>query len=86
MQLGEAAQHFVKLFAFNQTWEMEHNAGAHAGARIGWAGCEITEMIVKSVLDVTFELLVDCLGIGKCFSKAEAAAHGLNAEVIFLIH
>ena len=63
---------------------MEHDAHAHAGAHVGGASGQITELFVKSIRDALFDRVVDVVDAFPSGHQIQAALHHLHAQMVFL--
>ena len=64
---------------------MQHHAGAHARADVGGTGGQVAELLAEGVADPLLEQVVHAVDVLPCLVEGEAAAHHLEAEVVFLV-
>ena len=75
----------VDLVAEDERGEVEHGAGAHAGAEIGGAGGEVAETFVPGEADLFLQFGVQFVEGGMGGGEIEAGADALHAEVVLFI-
>ena len=81
----QGAEDFLDLLGQHQGGQMEHDAGAQAGADVGRAGGEIAEFLAEGIGDAFLELVVEAVGVLPGFVEGEAGADHLQAEVVLLV-
>ncbi len=78
-------KNFLDVLDHDQSGQVQHDAGPHAGADIGRASRQVAELFAESVTDTLLEQVVDLVNILPGLVEREAAAHDLKPQMIFLV-
>jgi len=85
VDLLQRSENLFDLLGQDQCRQVEHDAGAHAGADVGGASRQVAELLAEGVVDALLEQVVEAVDVLPALVEGEAAADDLQAQVIFFV-
>ena len=85
VDLLQGLENFLDLLGDTEGREVEHHAGAHAGADVRGASGEEAESVVEGVGQSGFEVVVDRVDLLPSFVERQPRAHDLDAKMILFV-
>ena len=73
------------LLVVHELWQLDVDRGTHGGTQVGWARCDVAEVVVVGELQVLFNLRSSSLQSAENSLDISSWLHRDNSELVLLV-